>query len=48
MNVLLAGAVLAYVFSGIFNTVIWSMIIDVIDYLEIKNGVRDDVKVYAI
>lgn len=48
MYVFLAGAGLAYVFLGIFNTLTWAMITDVIDDLEIKNGVRDDGKVYAI
>ena len=48
MCVFLAGTALAYVFLGIFNTLTWAMITDVIDDLEIKNGVRDDGKVYAI
>lgn len=48
MYVFLAGTGLAYVFLGIFNTLTWAMITDVIDDLEIKNGVRDDGKVYAI
>ncbi len=48
MYVFLAGAGIAYVFLGIFNTLTWAMITDVIDDLEIKNGVRDDGKVYAI
>lgn len=48
MYVFLAGTALAYIFLGIFNTLTWAMITDVIDDLEIKNGVRDDGKVYAI
>lgn len=48
MYVFLAGTVVAYVFLGIFNTLTWAMITDVIDALEIDNGVRDDGKVYAI
>lgn len=48
MYVFLAGTGMAYVFLGIFNTLTWAMITDVIDDLEIKNGVRDDGKVYAI
>lgn len=48
MYIFLAGTGLAYVFLGIFNTLTWAMITDVIDDLEIKNGVRDDGKVYAI
>lgn len=48
MYVFLAGTAISYVFLGIFNTLTWAMITDVIDDLEIKNGVRDDGKVYAI
>ena len=48
MYVFLAGTGIAYIFLGIFNTLTWAMITDVIDDLEIKNGVRDDGKVYAI
>ena len=48
MYIFLAGTGVAYVFLGIFNTLTWAMITDVIDDLEIKNGVRDDGKVYAI
>ena len=48
MYLFLAGTVIAYIFLGIFNTLTWAMITDVIDDLEIKNGVRDDGKVYAI
>lgn len=48
MYIFLAGTGVAYVFLGIFNTLTWAMITDVIDDLEIKNGVRDDGKVYAV
>lgn len=48
MYMFLAGTVVAYIFLGIFNTLTWAMITDVIDDLEIKNGIRDDGKVYAI
>lgn len=33
---------------GIFNMVNWALITDVIDYSEIKNGVREDGSVYAL
>lgn len=33
---------------GIFSMVSWALITDVIDYSEIKNGVREDGSVYAI
>src|SRR5699024_3374835 len=32
---------------GVFNTVIWACIVDVIDYGEVKNGVREDGTIYA-
>ena len=33
---------------GLFNMVNWALITDVIDYSEIKNGVREDGSVYAL
>lgn len=33
---------------GIFSMVCWALITDVIDYCEIKNGVREDGSVYAL
>ena len=33
---------------GIFSVVTWALITDVIDYSEIKNGIREDGSVYAI
>ena len=39
--------VMAYMGLGVFNTVIWACIVDVIDYGEVKNGVREDGTTYA-
>ncbi len=33
---------------GMFNMVIWALVTDVIDYSEIKNGIREDGAVYAL
>lgn len=33
---------------GVFSTVCWALITDVIDYSEIKNGIREDGSVYAL
>ena len=33
---------------GIFSLVVWALITDVIDYSEIKNGIREDGSVYAL
>ena len=33
---------------GIFSFVVWALITDVIDYSEIKNGIREDGSVYAL
>lgn len=33
---------------GVFSMVVWALITDVIDYSEIKNGVREDGSVYAM
>lgn len=38
----------AYICLGMFNTVIWAMITDVIDDAEVKNGVREDGTIYSI
>ena len=39
---------LAYIGLGMFNTVIWAMITDVIDDAEVKNGVREDGTIYSV
>ena len=39
--------VITYLGLGVFNTVIWACIVDVIDYGEVKNGVREDGTTYA-
>lgn len=39
---------LAYIGLGMFNTVIWAMITDVIDASEVKNGVREDGTIYSV
>lgn len=39
---------LAYVGLGMFNTVVWAMITDVIDEAEVKNGVREDGTIYSV
>lgn len=39
---------LNWVGLGMFSMVCWAMITDVIDYSEIKNGVREDGSVYAL
>lgn len=33
---------------GVFNMVCWALITDVIDYSELKNGIREDGSVYAL
>ena len=33
---------------GIFSMIVWALITDVIDYSEIKNGIREDGSVYAL
>lgn len=33
---------------GIFSMVVWALITDVIDYSELKNGIREDGSVYAL
>ncbi len=39
---------LAYIGLGMFNTVIWAMITDVIDDAEVKNGIREDGTIYSV
>ena len=39
---------LCYIGLGMFTMVSWALITDVIDYSEIKNGVREDGSVYAL
>lgn len=39
---------LSYIGVGMFNTVIWAMITDVIDDAEVKNGVREDGTIYSV
>ncbi len=39
---------LAYVGLGMFNTVIWAMITDVIDDAEVRNGIREDGTIYSV
>lgn len=39
---------LSWVGLGLFSMVSWALITDVIDYSEIKNGVREDGSIYAI
>ena len=38
----------AYLGVGIFNILIWACIIDVIDYAEVKNGIREDGTTYSV
>ena len=39
---------LCWIGLGIFSMVVWALITDVIDYSEIKNGIREDGSVYAL
>ena len=39
---------LSWLGLGIFSMVSWALITDVIDYSEIKNGVREDGSIYAL
>ena len=39
---------LLFIGIGMFSMVSWAMITDVIDYAEIKNGIREDGSVYAL
>ncbi len=38
----------SYIFLGLFNTVIWAMITDVIDDAEVKNHIREDGAIYSV
>lgn len=38
----------SYIGIGMFNTVIWAMITDVIDDAEVKNGIREDGTIYSV
>ena len=38
----------AYAGLGLFNTIVWAMITDVIDDSEVKNGVREDGTIYSV
>ena len=44
--VILQGA--CWMSLGVFNMISWALITDVIDYSEIKNGIREDGSVYAL
>ena len=46
MYVFLQG--ICWLSLGVFNMISWALITDVIDYSEIKNGVREDGSVYAL
>ena len=48
MWVFIALQGLNWIGLGMFSMVCWAMITDVIDYSEIKNGVREDGSVYAL
>ena len=39
---------IAWLGLGIFTMVSWALITDVIDYSEIKNGIREDGSIYAM
>ena len=44
----MALTTLFWLFLGVFSMVNWALITDVIDYSELKNGVREDGSVYAM
>ncbi len=46
--VYIAFQFLSWLGLGIFSMVTWALITDVIDYSEIKNGIREDGSVYAL
>lgn len=46
--VYMAMTTLFWLFLGVFSMVNWALITDVIDYSELKNGVREDGTVYAL
>ena len=39
---------LAYIGMGLFNTVVWAMITDVIDDCEVRKGIREDGTIYSV
>ena len=41
-------AMLCWLGLGVFSMVSWALITDVIDYSELKNGIREDGSVYAM
>ncbi|MBR4109609.1 MAG: MFS transporter [Oscillospiraceae bacterium] len=46
--VYMAMTSLFWLFLGVFSMVNWALITDVIDYSELKNGIREDGSVYAM
>ena len=46
--VYMAMSTLFWLFLGVFSMICWALITDVIDYSELKNGVREDGSVYAM
>ncbi len=44
----MAMTTLFWLFLGVFSMVNWALITDVIDYSELKNGIREDGSVYAM
>ncbi len=44
----MAMTTLFWLFLGVFSMVSWALITDVIDYSELKNGIREDGTVYAL
>ena len=48
VSVFVAFYTVSYIGIGMFNTIIWAMITDVIDDAELKNGVREDGTIYSI
>lgn len=46
--VYIAFLAISWLGLGVFSTVSWALITDVIDYSEIKNGIREDGSVYAL
>lgn len=46
--VFVAFYAVSYIGLGMFNTVIWAMITDVIDDAEVKNGIREDGTIYSV
>lgn len=46
--VFVAFYTVSYIGLGLFNTIIWAMITDVIDEAEVKNGIREDGTIYSV